>query len=138
MPLTQADRLKGAKAGGLARNKQRMAAVAKATEIWAVVDELGDVSPAALRVALGIIRQIELEGAQLPIEDWLDAQRATGIAVELHKLHRLASGQSTANVAHAAMSEEERKERMSYLRSLAGQTTQVADTMPNTEPSPPL
>jgi len=54
----------------------------------------------------------------LQVNTPLDAHRLASTAEILHRIGRLASGQSTSNVAHAqAMSEEERRERMAYLQS---------------------
>lgn len=86
---------------------------------YRIVTELDDVAPAALDAALrGLARGGEaLE--TVPIETPLDAKRVMEAAEIAHRISRLASGQSTANVAHAALSDEERKERMAQLRAIA-------------------
>ena len=91
---------------------------AKAEVIRRVVSETDDLAPAAFRTVLSIVDQVEQGMDVLQVNTPLDAHRLASTAEILHRIGRLASGQSTSNVAHAqAMSEEERRERMAYLQS---------------------
>ena len=93
----------------------------KAATVATVVDEVGDLSPAALATALEVVTRVaqSLDDG-LPIDNWLDAKRASEVAETVHRIARLAAGQSTANVAHATvqLTDEERRERMAQLRAM--------------------
>jgi hypothetical protein len=105
------------------RQSRASSRMVKAATVAAVVDEVGDLSPAALSAALDVVTRVarSIEDG-LPIENWLDAKRAAEVAETVHRIARLAAGQSTSNIAHAAaLTDEERAERMAYLRSLADQ-----------------
>lgn len=104
--------------------QQRSAAVRQ--ERWArerlasetayrLVTELEDVHPAALSATLSLLRKIEDGTADLDVETWLDAQRAANTAEIAHRISRLASGQSTSNVAHAG--DTDRAARIAELRA---------------------
>jgi hypothetical protein len=95
-----------------------------------VVSETEDLAPAALSAALAFVARLEEALPGLDIDDMLSAQRAANTAEIIHRISRLASGQSTANVAHAQLTDEERKERMAHLRSIAeaNQAQRDADT----------
>jgi hypothetical protein len=89
--------------------------------VWEIVKE-ADLSPAVLAQTMAVVRALQTDGTLPPVETWLDAQRAATVAETLHKIHRLASNQSTANVAHAApMSDEERRERMAQLARMGSE-----------------
>jgi len=90
--------------------------------VYKLVSELDDLSPAALRTALTIVRELDRQGGELPIDNWLDAKRAADTAETVHRIHRLAAGQSTANVAHANLTDDERRE---YLARLRGETPPI-------------
>ena len=87
--------------------------------VYRVVTELDDLAPAALSAALAIIHKLEDALPDLEVDDMLSAQRAANTAEIIHRISRLASGQSTANVAHAAMTDDERHARMAQLRAIA-------------------
>lgn len=76
-------------------------------------------APAALAASLALIEKVQNASAELEIEDPLGLQRMANAAEIVHRISRLASGQSTANVAHAQLSDEERRERMAQLRAIA-------------------
>jgi Mg2+ and Co2+ transporter CorA len=119
--LTPEDGRKGA----LAVNEQRRLA----TELRrrqlavadAIVDEVSDLSPAALRAVLAITQRVEDELAAIEVSEALDLQRMANTAEILHRIHRLASGQSTSNNAHATLTDEERAARLAQLRAMSGQ-----------------
>jgi hypothetical protein len=81
-----------------------------------VVTEIDDVAPEGLETALVILRALKEAGGELPIEGWLDAQRAANVSEIVHRISRLASGQSTSNVAHAT-TDDERAARIAELRA---------------------
>lgn len=113
--------------------RERAARRGLASEVaYRIVTELDDVAPAALQAALVALQRASDALEEVPVETTLDAKRVAETAEIVHRISRLASGQSTANVAHANMSDEERAERMAYLRSRIGQLD--ADT-PAPDPS---
>lgn len=106
---------------------------------YRIITELDDIAPAALETTLRGLRRGLDALDEVPIDNALDAKRVLESAEIAHRISRLASGQSTSNVAHRdAMSDEERRERMAYLRSRIGQLDtptqpgQVSDTTPPT------
>jgi uncharacterized protein YheU (UPF0270 family) len=103
-----------------------------------VVSETADLAPAALDAALRLVERLGTDGAELEIETTLDAQRLANVAEIVHRISRLASGQSTANVAHAT-TDDERRARLAELRSRMAQhddgtpgNGDVVDDTPNT------
>ena len=129
--LTPEDGRKGAHAVNALKRQRRTDLAKRVTVVDAIVSELDDVHPATLRACLSIAKALEDGGADIPIEDWLDAQRAANTAEILHRISRLANGQSTANVAHATMTDEERRERMAQLRAIQHDT--ATPPTPNTK-----
>jgi len=118
VPLDDEARRRGLERSLEVRREKAARRREKELAIRRVVSETDDLAPAAFRTVLELIRQVEdgLDG--LTVGSPLDAQRLASAAETLHRIGRLASGQSTANVAHAqTMTDEERKERMAYLRS---------------------
>ena len=115
----------------------RWARERRASEVaYRIVTELDDVAPAALDAAL---RGLARGGAALdevPIETPLDAKRVMEAAEIAHRISRLASGQSTANVAHAQLSDEERRERMAQLRAIAEANAAARDAAPPDDDPP--
>jgi hypothetical protein len=88
--------------------------------VWEIVSEVDDLAPATLAAALRIVEQVAASGAELPVESWLDAQRAANAAEIIHRISRLASNQSTSNVAsQKVMSDDERRELLARLRGTA-------------------
>ena len=91
---------------------------ARTEAVWRIADEVDDVAPAALEAALRLIERAAREAEEVEVTSALDLSRVAASAEILHRISRLASGQSTANVAHAGpMSAEERAEAEAYLRS---------------------
>lgn len=118
MPLDDEARKRGREKSLEVRRQKAADRREKAAVVRRVVSETDDLAPAAFRTVLELISQVEEGVATLTPTNALDAHRLAATAEILHKIGRLASGQSTANVAHAqAMTEEERKERMAYLNS---------------------
>ena len=125
--LTTEDRRKGAEVV----NRRRMAAKveeARAVEIVRrLVSESEDVAPAALSAALRLIEKVESAAADMEIDDPLSLQRMANAAEIIHRVSRLASGQSTSNTAHAVLTDEERRERMARIRGDVNVGTPVPD-----------
>ena len=91
---------------------------ARTEAVWRIADEVDDVAPAALEAALRLIERAAREAEEVEVTSALDLSRVAASAEILHRISRLASGQSTANVAHAGpMSAEERSEAEASLRS---------------------
>ena len=86
--------------------------------VYRIVTELDDVHPAALDGALRAITRTADAIDGMEVTDVLDAKRLAETAEILHRISRLASGQSTSNVAHAQLSAEERAQRMAELDAL--------------------
>lgn len=111
--LTREQALKGNRNHTAARQQrnaeraQRRDFVDRVTE---AVEE-GEIGQAALRTALEWTNKLETAD-DIAVETTLDAVRAAAVVETLHKVHRLASGQSTANVAHATLTDEERATRV--------------------------
>lgn len=104
----------------------------RADVVSRVVSETEDLAPAALETALALIAKVAEGLPGIEIDDPLAAQRLANTAEIVHRISRLASGQSTANVAHAQLSDEERRERMAQLRAIAeaNAVARAADTTP--------
>jgi hypothetical protein len=118
MPLDDEARRRGLERSLEVRRRKAAERRERELAIRRVVSQTDDLAPAAFRTVLGLIEQVEGGLAGLVVSSPLDAQRLASAAETLHRIGRLASGQSTANVAHGqAMSDEERAERMSYLRA---------------------
>ena len=99
---------------------QRWAAERQRYEtVYRVVAEVEDVAPAALETALNAMLRADETMDTVPVDTMLDVKRLAETAEILHRISRLASGQSTANVAHAAMTDDERRDRMAQLRAIA-------------------
>ena len=122
------DPVAAGKASALAKRRRILERAERIQVVDRVVDELDDVSPAALEAALvGLVRgQAAL--ADVPIDNALDAKRVLEAAEIAHRIARLASGQSTSNNLSVSLSAEERAEHMAYLRSRIGQTDSDAPT----------
>ena len=105
-----------------------MARAARAQVVDRVVSETEDLAPAALSAALAFVAKLEEALPGLDIDDMLSAQRAANTAEIIHRISRLASDQSTANVAHATLSDDERRDRMAHLRSIAEANAAARDT----------
>jgi hypothetical protein len=93
----------------------------RSEQIARVVSETEDLAPETLAGALAIAEKLRAGIEDIEIDSSLDAVRLANVMEVLHRVSRLASGQSTSNQAVMHMSDEERKERMAYLRSLVGQ-----------------
>ena len=118
MPLDAEARRRGQQKSLEVRRQKAADRKAKAEVIRRVVSETDDLAPAAFRTVLTIVDQVEQGIFDIEVNNALDAHRLASTAEILHRIGRLATGQSTSNVAHAqAMSEEERRERMAYLQS---------------------
>lgn len=116
--FTKDDSSRGGKKAAIVLQQRTNDKRRKSVAVHRFVDEIEDLSPALLEASLGIAEKI-LESAHLvPILTWLDAQRAATTAEILHRISRLASGQSTNNNLTLTITDEERKERMAYLRQL--------------------
>ena len=119
MALTPESRARGIERSAQVRTERMMRRAAASDIAYRVVTELDDVAPAALQAALVAMQRAGEELPGVTVETPLDVKRVAETAEILHRISRLASGQSTANVAHAQLTDEERKERMAHLRSIA-------------------
>lgn len=100
-----------------AKRQAKWAAERRRTEVvHRIVTELDDIHPAALDGALRAMTRASDALETVPADDALDVKRIAETAEILHRISRLASGQSTSNVAHAQLSEEERAARLARLR----------------------
>jgi hypothetical protein len=113
------------RAGGLAKGAKVRAARARAAVVDRIVDGMDaeEIAPAAYRLVMSTMCKLEDELPDVPITSALDAVRIAQAMEIAHKIGRLASGQSTSNVAHATMSDEERRERMAQLANMAQRDT---------------
>ena len=116
--FTQEDSLKGTARAVIARRKAQAERMRKAEIVHRAVTEYDDIAPAALATALALIERVEAEIAVIPVDDALALQRIAQSAEIVHRISRLASGQSTSNVAHAQLSSEERAQRMAELDAM--------------------
>lgn len=119
MALTHEDRLKGAQRALEVRQERILERARRTQLVDRVVSETEDLAPAALDAALRLVERLGRDGAELEIETTLDAQRLANVAEIVHRISRLASGQSTANVAHA--SSEDRAARIAELKARLAQ-----------------
>ena len=124
------DPVAAGKASALAKRRRILERAERIQVVDRVVDELDDVSPAALEAALVGLTRGQAALADVPIDNALDAKRVLEAAEIAHRIARLASGQSTSNNLSVSLSAEERAEHMAYLRSRIGQT----DTTPGSTP----
>jgi hypothetical protein len=104
-----------AQRGGLARAQRFRELRQKSDAVWEIVTELDDVAPAALEATLVFISRAANAVEDVEITSALDLHRVAGAAEILHRISRLASGQSTSNVAHAN-TDDERAARIAELR----------------------
>lgn len=90
--------------GALARNAKaetiKRERRAKAEVVWRLVDEADDLAPAALAAALELVNKVSAGVALVDVDDALTLQRLATAAETVHRISRLASGQSTSNVLH--------------------------------------
>ncbi len=118
LPLDDEARRRGQQKSLEVRRRKALERQLKSEVVRRVVDETRDLAPAALETVLELVVQVRDGLDKLPVNNTLDAHRLANTAEVLYKIARLASGQSTANVAHAkSLSDEERAERIAYLRS---------------------
>lgn len=120
--FTAEESRKGAAASNAVQAQKRAETDARLLVAHEIVDEMTDLSPAMLRGALHLARLLDAGASDLPLDSWLDAQRASTVMETMHRIHRLASGQSTSNVAHANLSPEERAARTAQLEAMASDT----------------
>jgi type II secretory pathway predicted ATPase ExeA len=98
------------------RQERVLARQQKAEVVWRIVDETEDLGPAALAAALTLIERL----AEDPDADPLAVLRLANAAETVHRISRLASNQSTSNVAsQKVMSDDERRELLARLRGTA-------------------
>lgn len=93
---------------------------------YELITELGDIAPAALEAAFFGLRRGTEAMEDVPIETTLDVKRLMESADLAHRIYRLASGQSTSNVAHAT-TDDERAERIRELRARLTQHDATSD-----------
>jgi len=118
MPLDAESRERGRLRSLEVRRQKALERQLKSEVVRRVVDETRDLAPAALETVLELVVQVRDGMANIEVNNPLDATRMANTAEVLYRIARLASGQSTANVAHAkSLSDEERAERIAYLRS---------------------
>jgi hypothetical protein len=114
--LTPEDGRKGALAVAKLKNDRNLARRQKAEVVWRIVDETEDLGPAALAAALTLIERL----AEDPDADPLAVLRLANAAETVHRISRLASNQSTSNVAQQkVMTDDERRELLARLRGTA-------------------
>ena len=114
--FTPEERSRGGHAGTAALRRKREELDKRSLTVWQVVDETQDLSPAALSAAMDGIRAVAEGLSTVVPEDALDLQRIANATEILHRIHRLASGQSTSNNAHASLTDDERAARLARLR----------------------
>jgi ABC-type branched-subunit amino acid transport system ATPase component len=110
---------KGGKASVAKRQALAVERRTRAEVVWRLVDETDDLSPAALAAALMLIERLTAD----PDCDPLAVLRLANAAEIVHRISRLASGQSTANIARRDMTDDERREQMARLRAMASDAT---------------
>lgn len=118
-----------ARLGGLSRAKKYRELRQKSDQVWQIVTELDDVAPSALEATLVFISRAAEAVEEVEIASALDLHRVAGAAEILHRISRLASGQSTSNVAHAG--DTERAERIAELRARLAQHEQTGTDVPS-------
>lgn len=121
MALTHEDRIKGGITSAEKRRSEIVRRAARAQVVDRVVSETEDLAPSALRAALSLIEKAEAAAEGMDVENPLDLQRVANAAEIIHRISRLAGGQSTSNVAHANLSDDDRRELMARLRAQAAQ-----------------
>ena len=129
MALTREDRIRGGHASQRVLATKRAEMSRRAEIAYRLVSEVEDVAPATLDAVLMLVTAAR--DADVTIESSLDLLRTAQTAEILHRISRLANGQSTANVAHATMTDEERRERMAQLRAIQHDT--ATPPTPNTK-----
>lgn len=93
--------------------------------------ELGEIGQAAYETALQVIEAIATRAELgLPLDESIDIYRAAQVAETIFKIHRLATGQSTSNNAHAAVSADD---VASKLAELQARTTDAQSTVTHDE-----
>lgn len=118
MPLDDESRRRGQVRSLEVRRAKAVLRDQREAAIRRVVSETGDLAPAALEAVLDLVVQVRDGLERFVVDSPLDAMRMANAAETLYRIARLASGQSTSNVAHGkALSDEERAERLAYLRS---------------------
>jgi hypothetical protein len=130
--FTQSDTLKGAQRGVEVRRQQMAERAVRAEIVYRAVTELDDVAPAALSAVFALIERANAEAETIEVESALDLHRVAGAAEILHRISRLASGQSTSNVAHAT-TDDERAERIRELRARLAQHDDQVEGQPAPE-----
>jgi hypothetical protein len=109
------------------RQERVLARQQKADAVWRVVDETEDLAPATLRAVMALVERAEQAAELMDVDDPLDLQRVAQSAEILHRISRLASNQSTSNVAsQKVMTDDERRELLARLRGTAAQQPDVA------------
>lgn len=79
--------------------------------------ETGDIGTAAYQTALDVIQAVQDRAATgLPLDESIDIYRAAQVAETIFKIHRLATGQSTSNAAHATVDPVELQARLAALQ----------------------
>lgn len=126
LPLDDEARRRGQVRSLEVRRQRALEKKLKSEVVRRVVDETRDLAPATLETVLELVVQVRDGMANLEVNDPLDAMRMANTAETLYRIARLASGQSTANVAHGkTLSDEERAERIAYLRARLGEISQI-------------
>lgn len=121
----------GGRNGTLARHQKRLEAGARAATIAPLVDAIqqGSIGQAALEATLRMLARLDDAIPNIPVEDSLDADRLARALSEVFKVHRLATGQSTSNAAHATVSADDVASKLAELqaRTSDAQSTVTAD-----------
>lgn len=109
----------GGQRGAATRHQQTLERTTRAYRIANLVDQVdqGSIGQSALETAFDAILRLEQELPSVPVNDTLDVYRLGQVADALFKIHRLATGQSTSNAAHATVDPVELQARLSALQA---------------------
>jgi hypothetical protein len=116
--LTREDASRGAQVVNAQRSEQARVRRAKSEVIARMVADLDadDIPVAAYAGALQLMLDVLENGTTVPIENRLDVQRTADAAKTLFTIARLASGESTSNVASVNVNADQLAARLAALQ----------------------
>lgn len=111
--------------GGRAKGANAAALQRRSATVALIVDGMAaeEIAPASYTVALELIAHAADALPGIKVETALDLHRVAQTAEIIFKIARLASGESTQNVAHAHLTDDERRDRMRQLAAMGSDTT---------------
>ena len=120
--FTREETLRGARAGAVERTRGAAERRKHVYEVYRLIDDADreGISTMSLAAALVLIENALAEAGSVPVETTLDVLRLMNAAETAYRISRLASDQSTSNVAHNVMTPEERRARLAELRGMNG------------------